>query len=52
MKTLVNILFYVTMPIRAVALGAALAIILLASTLGGGIWDYCDLNGAVEWVVG
>jgi hypothetical protein len=47
-----KILFYATMPFRAVAVGVAFLIILLASTMDGGIWDYCDVDHAIKIVVG
>jgi hypothetical protein len=52
MKPLFNVLFYVTMPFRAVVVGVGILIVLLAATMDRHLLDVCDLDHAWKVIVG
>ena len=52
MKTLVKVAFYLTMPFRAIVVGAAVVIVVLASCIDGSILDFCDFDHAWHVIVG
>jgi len=47
-----DLVFYLTMPLRLVAVGVACFVIILAAAMDRNIPEYCDFNHAWRIVVG
>ena len=52
MKSLSNIAFYLTLPIRLVAVGVACLVIILAASMDRNLPEYCDFRHAWKTVIG